>query len=80
MDLMRREVQSHRDFHFRELDMRSRPDILEDHAERCRSRAEATKDAKLKELYLGLAAQWMQMAATVQWLDEYSSRKRRPNG
>jgi hypothetical protein len=50
--------------------MRSRPQSFEEHAARCLQRAAETRRADLRMLYLDLASQWRELAATVRWLKE----------
>jgi hypothetical protein len=69
--------------------MRSKPEIFQEYAQKCRQLAAAAPDVALKRLFSNLAEQWTDLAATVLALhadaDVFSSgdwrqqRERMPN-
>jgi hypothetical protein len=50
------------------MTMQSKPDIFEGYAQECQERASAVHDRTLKALFLDLAHQWCELAATTRSL------------
>ena len=59
--------------------MCSRPEIFEQNADRCRSRAERSESKEHRALYLDLAYQWLEMAAMIRTLEILELNYRKAN-